>query len=102
MVEQLLEHELVCGSKPAWEHREGEAIAEWQPPRAAGCEAATSSRGRRHGATEASLPEKHQAPYLARQMSNWFYDTSTGATIGAAHCGSFVREGFGLLVATYG
>jgi hypothetical protein len=32
MVEQLPEHELICGSEPAWE-REGEAIAEQQPPR---------------------------------------------------------------------
>jgi hypothetical protein len=29
-------------------------------------------------------------PYLARQMSKWFYDTSTGAATGVAHCGSFV------------
>jgi hypothetical protein len=29
-------------------------------------------------------------PYLARQMSKWFYDTSTGAATGAARCGSFV------------
>jgi hypothetical protein len=42
-VEQLLEHELACGSEPAWECREGEAVAEQQPPRALGCEAATSS-----------------------------------------------------------
>jgi hypothetical protein len=62
MVEQLPEHELVYGSEPAWDHREGEAIAEWQPPRASGCEAATSSRGRRHGVAEASLSKKHQAP----------------------------------------
>jgi hypothetical protein len=46
MVEQLPEHELVYGSEPAWDHGEGEAIAEWQPPRASGCEATTSSRGR--------------------------------------------------------
>jgi hypothetical protein len=35
-------------------------------------------------------------------MSKWFSDTSIGAAIGAARCGSFVREGFGLLVASYG
>jgi hypothetical protein len=29
-------------------------------------------------------------PHLARQMSKWFYDTSTGAATGAARCGSFV------------
>jgi hypothetical protein len=35
-------------------------------------------------------------------VSKWFYDTSTGAAIGAARCGSFVGEGFDLLVASYG
>jgi hypothetical protein len=39
-------------------------------------------------------PEKPRTtrtnPYLARQMSKWFYDTSTGAATGAAHCGSFI------------
>jgi hypothetical protein len=43
MVEQLPDHELVCRSEPAWEHGEGEAVVERQPPRASGCEAATSS-----------------------------------------------------------
>jgi hypothetical protein len=28
MVEQLLEHELICGSESAWKHGEGEAVAE--------------------------------------------------------------------------
>jgi hypothetical protein len=46
VVEQLLEHELACGSEPAWERGEGEAIAEQQPPRTSDCEAVTSSRGR--------------------------------------------------------
>jgi hypothetical protein len=41
------------------------------------------------------------APFLARQMSKWFYDTSTGAATGAARCGSYVGGGFGLLVASY-
>jgi hypothetical protein len=27
-VEQLPEHELICESEPAWEHGEGEAVAE--------------------------------------------------------------------------
>jgi hypothetical protein len=36
MVEQLPEHELVCGSEPAWEHGKGEAVAEQQPPPASG------------------------------------------------------------------
>jgi hypothetical protein len=35
-------------------------------------------------------------------MSNWFYDTSIGAAIGAARCCSFVGGGFGLLVVSYG
>jgi hypothetical protein len=61
-VEQLSEHELAYGSEPAWEHGEGEAVAEQQPPRASGCEAAMSSRGRRLGVIETLLPEKHQAP----------------------------------------
>jgi hypothetical protein len=64
VVEQLPEHELVCESEPAWERGEGEAVAEQQPPRASGCEAATSSRGRRLGVVEALLPEKYQAPLL--------------------------------------
>jgi hypothetical protein len=46
MVEQLPEHELACGSEPAWKHGEGETVAEQQPPRASGCEATTSSWGR--------------------------------------------------------
>jgi hypothetical protein len=29
--------------------------------------------------------------HLARDLSKWFYDTSTGAATGAARCGSFVR-----------
>jgi hypothetical protein len=62
VVEQLPEHELVCGSEPAWERDEGKAVVEQQPPRASGCEVATSSRGRRLGVVEAPLPEKHQAP----------------------------------------
>jgi hypothetical protein len=36
------------------------------------------------------------------KLSNWFYDTSTGAATGAVHCGSFVVEGFDPLVASYG
>jgi hypothetical protein len=48
-------------------HLEPQAV---KPPRHHG--------GRRLGVVEALLPEKHQAPYLTRQMSKWFYDTSTG------------------------
>jgi hypothetical protein len=35
-------------------------------------------------------------------MSKWFYDTFTGAAIGAARYGSFVEKSFGLLVISYG
>jgi hypothetical protein len=34
-------------------------------------------------------------------MSKWFYDTFTGAATGAARCGFFVGDGFGLLVVSY-
>jgi hypothetical protein len=46
MVEHTPEHEVIYGSEPAGEKRkEGETAAECQPPRASGCQAATSSRG---------------------------------------------------------
>jgi hypothetical protein len=38
------------------------------------------------------------SPFLARQMSKWFYDASTEAATGAARCGSFVGKVFSLLV----
>jgi hypothetical protein len=78
MVEQLLEQALVCGSEPTWEHGEGEAVAKRQPARASGYEVTMSMWGRQHGVVEASLSEKYQAPYLARQMSKQFCYTSTG------------------------
>jgi hypothetical protein len=28
MIDQLPEHELICGSEPTWERGEGEAVAE--------------------------------------------------------------------------
>jgi hypothetical protein len=31
-------------------------------------------------------------------LSKWFYDTSTGAAVGAARCGSFVGNAFSFLV----
>jgi hypothetical protein len=62
VVEQLPEHELVCESEPARERGEGEAVAEQQPPRALGYEAATSSSGRRLGVVKVLLLKKHQAP----------------------------------------
>jgi hypothetical protein len=45
-VEHASEHEVIYGSKPVGEKcEEGETVAEQQPPRASGCEAATSSWG---------------------------------------------------------
>jgi hypothetical protein len=35
---QLLKHELVYRSEPAWERKEGEAVTKQQPPRASDCE----------------------------------------------------------------
>jgi hypothetical protein len=35
-------------------------------------------------------------------VSKWFYDTFTGAATGVARCDSFVGEGFGLLIVSYG
>jgi hypothetical protein len=43
-----------------------------------------------------------KAPFLVCQMSKWFYDTSTGTAMRAAHCGSFIGEGLGLSVVSYG
>jgi hypothetical protein len=40
--------------------------------------------------------------YAILCVSKRFYDTSIGAATGAAHCGPFVGEDFGLLVASYG
>jgi hypothetical protein len=40
--------------------------------------------------------ERQKSNFLARQMSKWFYDASTGTATRAAHCGSFVGEGLGL------
>jgi hypothetical protein len=46
LVEQAPEHEVVYGSKPTGEKcGEGDSAAEWQPPRASGCEATMPSRG---------------------------------------------------------
>jgi hypothetical protein len=42
------------------------------------------------------LPVSRQNPYLAYQMSKWFYDTSTGAATVAARCGSFVGKAISL------
>jgi hypothetical protein len=72
VVEQLPEHELVYGSEPVWERGKGEAVAKQQPPRASGYEAAVSSRGRRLGVVEASLPEKHQSPTWRAKYQSGF------------------------------
>jgi hypothetical protein len=46
MVEDSLKHDVVCGSKPAWEkHEEGKIATKRQPPRPSCREAATSSQG---------------------------------------------------------
>jgi hypothetical protein len=34
---------------------------------------------------------KAKAPFLACQMSKWFYDTSTGTATRAARCGSLLE-----------
>jgi hypothetical protein len=68
-----------------------------------------SSRGMRgssygvyvHHIGEAGTPRIIKVPYLARQMSNWFYDTSTGTATRAAQCGSFVGDGLGPLDVSY-
>jgi hypothetical protein len=46
--------------------------------------------------------KRQKSPYLARQMSKWFYDTSTGTAMRASNCCSFVREGLGLSYVSYG
>jgi hypothetical protein len=33
------------------------------------------------------------APYLAHQILKWFYDTFTGAAMGAARCDFFIERG---------
>jgi hypothetical protein len=46
VADHIPEHGVVCGSEPVGEKRgEGETVAERQPPRASGCEAATSLQG---------------------------------------------------------
>jgi hypothetical protein len=55
-VDHAPEHGVICGNEPAGEKRgEGKTAAGWQPPRASGCEAATSSWGSRLGGAEAPL-----------------------------------------------
>jgi hypothetical protein len=82
MVGHELEREVACGRKPAGEKRgESEIAAEWKPPRASGYEIVMSSWGWWLGVAETPLQEKHKAPFLARQISEWFYDTSTGIAL---------------------
>jgi hypothetical protein len=72
-VEHVLEHEVVCVSKPIVEKRgEDETATEQQPPRASGCEATTSLWGWWLRVTETPLQEKHKASYLAHQILKWF------------------------------
>jgi hypothetical protein len=42
--------------------------------------------------------EKNLSPFLARQMSKWFYNTSTGTATRAARCGSLFGKDLRLLV----
>jgi hypothetical protein len=93
-------HKLAYRSEPAWEREEGETVAELQPPRASGCETATSSRGQRLGVVEATLPEKHQAPIPGAPCRSGFTTLPLVLLQEQTRCGSFV-EGFGLLVASY-
>jgi hypothetical protein len=97
-VEQLPEHELVCGSEPAWERGEDEPVIEQQPPRVSGCEAAMSSWGRRLGVVEPSLSEKHQTPLPGAQnvevvLRHFHRSRSRGARYV-----SFAGNAFNLLV----
>jgi hypothetical protein len=97
-VEQLPEHELACGSEPAWERGEDEAVIEQQPPRVSGCEAAMSSRGRRLGVVEPSLPEKHQAPLPgAKNVEVVLRHFHRSRSIAARYV-SFAGNAFNLLV----
>jgi hypothetical protein len=45
--------------------------------------------------------ERRKAPFLAHQMSKWFYDTFTGTATKATCCGLFVREGLGIPDVSY-
>jgi hypothetical protein len=91
-IEHTSEHEVVCGSKSEWEKRgEGETTAEWQPPRASGCEAAMSSRGWWLGVAKTPLQEKHQVPLPDTPNVKVVYDTSTGIITRAARFGSLLE-----------
>jgi hypothetical protein len=46
-----------------------------------------------HGDEAGKTKNGEMAPYLARQMSNWFYDTSTGAATGAVPLWFFCWRG---------
>jgi hypothetical protein len=41
-------------------------------------------------------PERQKNPFLTRQMSKWFYDTSTGTATRAAPLWFFIGEGLSL------
>jgi hypothetical protein len=45
-----------------------------------------------HHGDEAKTPRTTKTPFLARQMSKWFYDTSTGTATRAARCGSLLER----------
>jgi hypothetical protein len=54
-----------------------------------------------HHVDEAETPRTMKSPYLVRQMSKWFYNTSTGTATGAVNCGSFVGEGLDISDVSY-
>jgi hypothetical protein len=77
-VEHASEHEVICERNPIGEkHREGETATGWQPPRASGCEAATSSWGDDLEWQKYRSKRNTKPSFLVRQISKWFYDTST-------------------------
>jgi hypothetical protein len=101
-VDHVPEHGVVYRSEPAGEkHGGGETTTGQQPPRASGCEVAMSSRGQRLKVAEELLQENTKPPFLSRQISKWFYDTSIGTATRVAHCGSFVGGGLGLSDVSY-
>jgi hypothetical protein len=81
-----LEHEVVSRSESLsqWEGWE-DAATEWTSTMV--MELKTKNDG-----------QNQPLPFLARQMSNLFYDTSIGPATGAARCGFLFGTGFDLLV----
>jgi hypothetical protein len=51
-----------------------------------------------HGDEAEKQEQRKKAPFLARQILKWFYDTSTDTATRADHCGSLFEKGFDHLV----